>query len=79
MPSPEIGADHVLVALDLRRRPLGDLSPEQIVACPWLDVRVESAHVWGVRGTLTGLAERFDGTAEPVAFRPLVDLIGLAH
>ena len=59
--------------------PLGDLSPEQIVARPWLDVRVESAHVWGVRGTLTGLAERFDGTAEPVAFRPLVDLIGLAH
>ncbi len=59
--------------------PLGELTAAEIVARPWLDVRIESAHVWGCRGTLTGLAERFDGPAEPVAFRPLVDLIGLAQ
>jgi len=59
--------------------PLGELPAADIVARPWLDVRIESAHVWGCRGTLTGLAERFDGPAEPAAFRPLVDLIGLAQ
>ena len=57
--------------------PLGDLAAEHVVARPWLEMRVESAHVWGCTGTLLGLAERFDGPAEPVAFRPLVNLIGL--
>jgi tRNA-2-methylthio-N6-dimethylallyladenosine synthase len=57
--------------------PLGELSAAQIVARPWLEVRIESAHVWGCSGTLIGLAERYDGPAEPVAVRPLLDLIGL--
>ncbi len=67
-------ADNVTVVA-----PLGDLTAHEIVARPWLEVRVESAHVWGCRGTLLGLAERYDGPAEPVAFRPLVDLIGLSR
>jgi hypothetical protein len=59
--------------------PLGEMGLAQLVARPWLDIRVESAHVWGCAGTLVGTAERYDGTAEAVAFRPLVDLIGLAR
>jgi len=39
-------------------------------------VRVECAHVWGLTGTLLGIAERFDGHAEAVA-APALDLIAL--
>jgi tRNA-2-methylthio-N6-dimethylallyladenosine synthase len=41
---------------------------------PWLDVAVESAHVWGCTGTILRRAARYDdpGTTVP---RPLVDLI----
>ncbi len=42
---------------------------------PWVDVRVESASVWGVRGTCVGRAASYDGPAEAVA-PPLIDLIG---
>jgi len=42
---------------------------------PWADVRVESASVWGVRGTCVGRAARFDGPAEPLAPQ-IIDLIG---
>jgi tRNA-2-methylthio-N6-dimethylallyladenosine synthase len=45
-------------------------------ARPWADVRVESASVWGVRGTCIGRAAAYDGIAEPVA-APLVDLVTL--
>jgi len=45
-------------------------------AQPWVDVRVESASVWGVRGTCIGRAAAFDGAALPVA-PPLVDLVTL--
>ena len=43
---------------------------------PWVDVRVESAAVWGVRGTCIGRAARYDGAAEPVA-APLIDLLAV--
>jgi tRNA-2-methylthio-N6-dimethylallyladenosine synthase len=42
---------------------------------PWVDVRVESASVWGVRGTCIGRAASYEGVAEPVEM-PVIDLIG---
>ena len=53
-----------------------DLEAVPDLAHPWADVRVESASVWGVRGTCIGRAAAFDGDAAPVA-PPLVDLIAL--
>ena len=48
---------------------------------PWVDVRVESAYVWGVKGTPVGRAERWDQPSVPVAAlareAPFVDLIAL--
>ncbi|HEY1681298.1 MAG TPA: tRNA (N6-isopentenyl adenosine(37)-C2)-methylthiotransferase MiaB [Candidatus Tumulicola sp.] len=41
---------------------------------PWLDVRIESAHVWGCMGTIVGRARRFDDAASPVE-RPMVSLL----
>jgi tRNA-2-methylthio-N6-dimethylallyladenosine synthase len=41
---------------------------------PWLDVRIESAHVWGCMGTILGRARRFDDAASPVE-RPVVSLL----
>jgi tRNA-2-methylthio-N6-dimethylallyladenosine synthase len=49
-------------------------------ARPWVDVRIESAFVWGVKGTAVGRASRYDGAAEPVAERAdrqFVDLLAL--
>ena len=43
------------------------LEEEALVARPWLDVTVEGAHVWGLTGTLRGIAERFGSAALPVA------------
>jgi tRNA-2-methylthio-N6-dimethylallyladenosine synthase len=43
---------------------------------PWVDVRVESASVWGVRGTCVGRGARYDGAAEPVR-PPLIDLLAI--
>ena len=43
---------------------------------PWADVRVESASVWGVRGTCIGRAASFTGTAEPVD-APMIDLLAV--
>ncbi|HYZ17795.1 MAG TPA: tRNA (N6-isopentenyl adenosine(37)-C2)-methylthiotransferase MiaB [Candidatus Acidoferrum sp.] len=43
---------------------------------PWIDVRVESAAVWGVRGTCVGRAASYDGPAESVA-PPLIDLLAV--
>jgi tRNA-2-methylthio-N6-dimethylallyladenosine synthase len=51
--------------------PLVEPSPDP--ALPWVDVRVESAAVWGVRGTCTGRAARWDGPSLPVA-RPAIDV-----
>ena len=46
------------------------------VARPWADVVVESASVWGVRGTCVGRAASYDGVAEPVA-APVIDLLAV--
>jgi tRNA A37 methylthiotransferase MiaB len=40
---------------------------------PWLDVAVESAHVWGCSGTVVARAARFHEAGERVS-PPLVDL-----
>jgi tRNA-2-methylthio-N6-dimethylallyladenosine synthase len=44
------------------------------VARPWVDVRVESASVWGVRGTCVGRAAAYGGRADPVD-APVIDLL----
>jgi tRNA-2-methylthio-N6-dimethylallyladenosine synthase len=41
---------------------------------PWLDVAIESAHVWGCGGTIVRRAERFADRGAAVA-RPTLDLI----
>ena len=43
---------------------------------PWADVRVESASVWGVRGTCIGRAASFDGAADAVT-APVIDLLAV--
>ena len=43
---------------------------------PWADVHVDSASVWGVRGTCIGRALTYDGDAEPVA-PPMIDLLAV--
>jgi tRNA-2-methylthio-N6-dimethylallyladenosine synthase len=52
--------------------PLVEAVPD--LAHPWVDVAVESASVWGVRGTCVGRAASYDGTARTVA-PPLIDLL----
>jgi tRNA-2-methylthio-N6-dimethylallyladenosine synthase len=44
---------------------------------PWLDVAIESAHVWGCVGTIVGRAARFIDAATPVR-PPLLDLTATA-
>ncbi|HTU71314.1 MAG TPA: tRNA (N6-isopentenyl adenosine(37)-C2)-methylthiotransferase MiaB [Candidatus Baltobacteraceae bacterium] len=41
---------------------------------PWLDVEVETAHVWGCTGTIVRRAARYDEAGTAIA-RPLIDLI----
>jgi tRNA-2-methylthio-N6-dimethylallyladenosine synthase len=43
---------------------------------PWLDVRVETAHVWGVTGEITGRAETYSSPPKRVVSWP-IDLIAL--
>jgi tRNA-2-methylthio-N6-dimethylallyladenosine synthase len=57
--------------------PLGSLSEAQLVAKPWVDVRIEEGFVWGCAGTVIGLAERYDGSAEPRLEQPVIDLIAV--
>jgi len=45
-------------------------------AHPWVDVQIESASVWGVRGTCVGRSATYEGGATPVA-RPILDLVAL--
>jgi tRNA-2-methylthio-N6-dimethylallyladenosine synthase len=48
---------------------------EALYACePWLDVRVETAHVWGVHGEVTGRARRYAEPSKRVAPHP-IDLV----
>ena len=51
-----------------------DYDDAAYAATPWLDVAVESAHVWGVGGTIAGRAQYFAGRAQAVA-RPVVSLL----
>jgi tRNA-2-methylthio-N6-dimethylallyladenosine synthase len=44
---------------------------------PWLDVEVETAHVWGCTGTIVRRAERF-GEAGSAVVRPAISLISTA-
>jgi hypothetical protein len=41
---------------------------------PWLDIAVETAHVWGCMGTIARRAERYDAAGVAVK-RPTIDLI----
>ncbi|MBV8489456.1 MAG: hypothetical protein JO199_02925, partial [Candidatus Eremiobacteraeota bacterium] len=41
---------------------------------PWLDIRVEQAHVWGCTGTIVARAARFADAGEPVR-APVVSLL----
>ncbi len=43
---------------------------------PWLDVAIDSAHVWGCIGSVVARAERFSGAGAP-AGTPLLDLTAL--
>ena len=43
---------------------------------PWLDVDIETAHVWGCTGTIVRRAERFADTGVAVP-RPVVSLLAL--
>ena len=54
--------------------PLTESAPD--LSRPWADVRVESASVWGVRGTCIGRAASYDGASEPVA-APVIDLLAV--
>ncbi|MFN2459841.1 MAG: hypothetical protein ABR591_03995, partial [Candidatus Velthaea sp.] len=44
---------------------------------PWVDVRVEAAHVWGVTGTALGRAESYLGTSFRAVASPVIDLVAL--
>ena len=50
------------------------LTETELVAAPWLDVSIETAHVWGCNGTLRGIARTYDAQALPVA-SPVLDLV----
>jgi tRNA-2-methylthio-N6-dimethylallyladenosine synthase len=54
--------------------PLTESAPDP--SRPWADVRVESASVWGVRGTCIARAESYEAAAEPVA-APMIDLLAV--
>jgi tRNA-2-methylthio-N6-dimethylallyladenosine synthase len=56
--------------------PDAGLSERELVARPWLEVRVDAGFTWGCTGTLRGIAERFAGRASPVA-EPVYDLLAL--
>jgi hypothetical protein len=49
-------------------------------ALPWVDVRVEHAFVWGVKGTVLRRAERWTSAGAAVTVaprpRPVIDVIG---
>jgi tRNA-2-methylthio-N6-dimethylallyladenosine synthase len=47
------------------------------VSRPWVDVRVEGASVWGVRGTCVGRAVSFGGVADPAGAPPMIDLLAI--
>ncbi|MEA2690346.1 MAG: tRNA-2-methylthio-N6-dimethylallyladenosine synthase, partial [Candidatus Eremiobacteraeota bacterium] len=54
--------------------PLVETEPD--LSHPWVDVAVERASVWGVRGICVGRAASYDGAAQPVA-PPVIDLLAV--
>jgi tRNA-2-methylthio-N6-dimethylallyladenosine synthase len=54
--------------------PLIESAPN--LAEPWIDVKVDTAAVWGVAGIATGRAGGWDALARPVA-APVIDLVGM--
>jgi tRNA-2-methylthio-N6-dimethylallyladenosine synthase len=63
-----------VVARKPRDYPLHEPSAQRYARTPWLDIAVESAHVWGCAGTVLAKAQRFADVGEPVA-QPVVNLI----
>jgi tRNA-2-methylthio-N6-dimethylallyladenosine synthase len=55
--------------------PAGSLTDAGLAASPWVDVYVESAHVWGCTGRLAGLADRYDAPARSANVQTTIDLI----
>jgi len=53
-----------------------DFDPRLYAATPWLDIKVEGAHVWGCDGAITHRAGRYDDDGTPVRAAAL-DLIAL--
>ncbi len=51
------------------------LGETELLARPWLDVRIDEAFTWGCTGTILGSAVRYDGPRVAVDARPVVDLI----
>ncbi|HET9030673.1 MAG TPA: tRNA (N6-isopentenyl adenosine(37)-C2)-methylthiotransferase MiaB [Candidatus Aquilonibacter sp.] len=51
-----------------------DYDPALYAREPWLDVEIETAHVWGCMGTIVARAQRFADDGMPVA-RPVVSLL----
>ncbi|MEO9263001.1 MAG: tRNA (N6-isopentenyl adenosine(37)-C2)-methylthiotransferase MiaB [Candidatus Baltobacteraceae bacterium] len=52
----------------------GDYEAALYAREPWLDIAIETAHVWGCTGTILRRAERLDGKANP-APHPVVSLL----
>jgi tRNA-2-methylthio-N6-dimethylallyladenosine synthase len=50
---------------------------QQYATMPWLDVAIESAHVWGCSGTIVRRAARFNEAGSSV-MQPLLDLTAIA-
>ncbi|MHB8147475.1 MAG: tRNA (N6-isopentenyl adenosine(37)-C2)-methylthiotransferase MiaB [Vulcanimicrobiaceae bacterium] len=51
-----------------------DAGVHPYAAAPWLDIEIETAHVWGCTGTVVRRAERFSDAGIPLA-RPTIDLL----
>ncbi len=55
--------------------PRGDLCDADLLARPWLDIRVTHPSLWGGRGEIVGLAERERAAARAVRIAETIDLV----
>jgi tRNA-2-methylthio-N6-dimethylallyladenosine synthase len=53
-----------------------DYSDELYAAEPWLDIKIETAHVWGCAGTIVRRAARFTDAGSPIK-APMLDLLSV--
>jgi len=53
-----------------------DYATDLYASEPWLDISVETAHVWGCTGTILRRADRYADEGNPVE-RPMVDLLAV--